>query len=345
MRKLDSRLRIHASKGLLLGLLAMGFGWGGPLPEAQALSYSYTTIYTPQIINGVNEGQSAEQNHAFGINNSGVISGSLDYFGDGYVDYNGTFTFIQDPQSAAQGYGSQVYGINNNGAVVGSASSNNYFIDNNGTYSNLSQPSDTSIPVSPRGINNSDEVVGSNYYNPSTGYSNGFLYNNGTYTRIDPSGVNRYSGAYGINDSGEIVGSYENNNNLSVGFLDSNGTFTSISAPNPNDNLVLYGISDNGYMVGAISGYNLFQSFIDENGAFTTISVPGATQTVVRGVNDSGDVVGYYTNSSGTYGFLGTPVSSVSATPEPPAVVLVGSSLLLLGMARAFRQRFSLKKE
>ncbi len=339
MRKVDSRLKIHVSKGLLLGLLAMGFGWGGHLPEAQALSYSYSTIFTPETVNGINEGTTGEQNHAFGINNSGVISGSRIYFGYGYIDNHGSFTNIQVPSQ-----GTEVFGINNNGAVVGSTFSNNYFIDNNGTYSNLSQPSDTSFPVSPRGINNSDEVVGSNYYNPSTGYSNGFLYNNGTYTRIDPSGVNRYSGAYGINDSGEIVGSYENNNFLSVGFLDSNGTFTSISAPNPNDNLVLYGISDNGYMVGAISGYSLFQSFIDENGAFTTISVPGATQTVVRGVNDSGDVVGYYTNSSGTYGFLGTPVSSVSATPEPPAVVLVGSGLLLLGMARAFRQRFSLKK-
>ena len=342
MGKRHGQLKIHVSKGLLLGLLAMGFGWGGHLPEAQALSYTYTTILTPETINGNNAGTLAEQNRAFGINNSGAISGSLIYFDQGYIDNNGTFTLIP---GNFNGGGSQVFGINNNGAVVGSGGSQSgNFIYNNGAYTYLSGSTFDGFPLLPRGINNNNEVVGNNYFNPSNGYTNGFLYDNGNYTRILPIGAgNYYSGAFGINDSGEIVGYYDNNG-TSLGFVDNNGSFTSISAPNPSDNLVLYGISDNGYMVGTISGFNSFQSFIDENGTFTTINVPGATQTVVRGVNDSGDVVGYYTNSSGTFGFLGTPVSSVSATPEPSALVLVGSGLLLLGVARVFRQRFSLKK-
>jgi probable HAF family extracellular repeat protein len=39
---------------------------------------------------------------------------------------------------------------------------------------------------------------------------------------------------------------------------------------------------------------------------FTTIDVPGATTTNARGINDSGQVVGTYVDSTGTHGFLYT---------------------------------------
>jgi probable HAF family extracellular repeat protein len=39
-------------------------------------------------------------------------------------------------------------------------------------------------------------------------------------------------------------------------------------------------------------------------GTFTSIDPPGSTSTIAYGVNTSGQVVGYYTNASGTHGFL-----------------------------------------
>jgi probable HAF family extracellular repeat protein len=38
--------------------------------------------------------------------------------------------------------------------------------------------------------------------------------------------------------------------------------------------------------------------------AFTTLDVPGASSTVARGINDAGQVVGFFSDGSGTHGFL-----------------------------------------
>src|SRR5271156_2043868 len=58
------------------------------------------------------------------------------------------------------------------------------------------------------GINDTDQIVGT-YQDKASGYSHGFLYNNGTYTAVTgPLGGNSPSTAYGINNMGQIVGSY-----------------------------------------------------------------------------------------------------------------------------------------
>jgi probable HAF family extracellular repeat protein len=52
----------------------------------------------------------------------------------------------------------------------------------------------------------------------------GFLYENGTYTAIsDPLGVDTY--ALGINNSGQIVGAYENSKSQLFGYVYQNGTY------------------------------------------------------------------------------------------------------------------------
>ena len=53
----------------------------------------------------------------------------------------------------------------------------------------------------------------------------------GTYTRLDPPG-SVYSLAYGINDLGQIVGSYQKTSLADPeGFLDSGGAYTTIVPP------------------------------------------------------------------------------------------------------------------
>jgi probable HAF family extracellular repeat protein len=48
-------------------------------------------------------------------------------------------------------------------------------------------------------------------------------------------------------------------------------------------------------------------AFADISYSFTTIDVPGASNgTQVYGINDSGQIVGYYQDSSGVHGFLDT---------------------------------------
>src|SRR6266699_6842890 len=80
--------------------------------------------------------------------------------------------------------------------------------------------------------------------------------------------------ARGINNNGEIVGFYKN-----TPCLDSD-----IRVPNcPN-----------------IKGFKLV------NGAYIKLMVSGSSRTVIMGVNDLGDLVGYYTKSSDgtTHGFI-----------------------------------------
>src|SRR5207244_6442987 len=45
--------------------------------------------------------------------------------------------------------------------------------------------------------------------------------------------------------------------------------------------------------------------FVLDHGSDTTLDVPGSTSTVASGINDSGQIVGYYEDAGGTWhGFL-----------------------------------------
>jgi hypothetical protein len=52
--------------------------------------------------------------------------------------------------------------------------------------------------------------------------------------------------------------------------------------------------------------------YIDKGGVFTSFDPPGLASTTISGVNDLGDIVGFYTSpSDAVIGFVGNPV------PEP----------------------------
>ena len=56
--------------------------------------------------------------------------------------------------------------------------------------------------------------------------------------------------AYGINNAGQIVGSYENRYLVSQGFIDTNGTFTTVEDPLGTEGSWADGINSNGDIVG-----------------------------------------------------------------------------------------------
>ena|SRR6266404_5121455 len=60
--------------------------------------------------------------------------------------------------------------------------------------------------------------------------------------------------------------------------------------------------------------------------SFTQLDVPGATLTAARGINDAGQIVGIFANSTGTHGFLDTG-GSFTALDAPGATSTMAQAI------------------
>jgi probable HAF family extracellular repeat protein len=110
--------------------------------------------------------------------------------------------------------------------------------------------------------------------------------------------------AFGINNTGEIVGTFNDSSLVPHAFLDNNGVVTMIDVPG-GAFPVPQGINDIGQIVGSFqSPQAVTLGFLDTNGVFTTIDVPGSALSIVLGINNAGQMVGEFANSAGTHGFL-----------------------------------------
>ena len=120
-----------------------------------------------------------------------------------------------------------------------------------------------------------------------------------TFTTIDVPGATANWGAYGINDSGSIVGTYDDATGMH-GFLYVGGSFTAIDVPS-NGTTVARGINNSGSIVGT---YGLEHGFLYAGGSFTTIDAPGNINWGAYGINDSGSIVGSYGDTPARPGYL-----------------------------------------
>ncbi len=305
--RVNRRTLIHL---LLLSFLALS----APASiTAQSGNYTFVNLDVP----GAPVGSTAP----YGVNDDAqIVGGYNDSDGTGHgfrcdgcqnkdkgqyvtVDYPGDFTFST---GAA--------GINNIGMISGSytgGEGDNYglhgFVESNGSYTSFDC---SSLKVTDGyGINNKGDIVG--FYFDVSG-QHGFLFSSGVCSRIDYPGAYGTS-AVGINDNGQIVGYYGDANGNAHGFFyDGHGDFTKIDHPNGEFETVPNGINNAGLVAGyycndmncTISG-----SFLWKNGQFTDINYSGVI--AVFGINNNEQIVGVYTDASGTpHGFLGTPVGS-----------------------------------
>src|SRR5579862_3485496 len=96
------------------------------------------------------------------------------------------------------------------------------------TFTSLDDPLGDPATTQAWDVNSAGEVVGTF----AVGHlANGFLYNGSTFSPFnDPAGTNG-TFANGINDAGQIVGSYRGDSLLSHGFIFSGGTFTPLDDP------------------------------------------------------------------------------------------------------------------
>jgi probable HAF family extracellular repeat protein len=338
-------LRYLAIAGICLGALV-----GIPV-SAIADAYTFTSIDFP--------GRSITWGE--GINNSGQTVGTYQrsYY-QGFTDTGGVFTTIDAGSSrsidvAAGRLSTFAYGINNAGQVVGYTSGGiggyNGFLLSGGALTTIDiGNTNASMPGTlPYGINDVGQIVGS--YNSATGPSRGFIDTGGVFTTIDAAGLvgsrsTAQTYALGINNAGQVVGyAYDGGYHA---FLDTAGVFTSISVPG-SPLTIPSGINNSGQIVGYYYAPNDggYHGFIDTAGVYTSIDVPGARRdvgyavvpwTIAQGLNDNGQIVGYFTDATGTHEFV-TGASGSSgppdSVPEPSTITIFGAGILALGLMRA----------
>jgi hypothetical protein len=163
-----------------------------------------------------------------------------------------------------------------------------------------------STAIAMYGINVSNTAVGWCML-AGTGYPIGLLYSKGKLTEFSvPKAVE--TEGYGINDRGDIVGSFIDGNGAQHGFLLHNKKYTQIDVPS-DYNTVAWGINNTGQItVYAINGSNTYEAFVLTGKKYKKISDPnskGGAGNLVHALNNKGDIDGTYYDSSGNaHGYL-----------------------------------------
>lgn len=161
------------------------------------------------------------------------------------------------------------------------------------------------------------------------------------FTSIDFPGAVFTSGR-GINNHGDIAGSYRMPGSPRQAMLLIKGKFIPLAPPAPDAIFnEATSINDYGDVTGQwIDANGFVHGFLLRNGALTILDVPGATDTFALGINDSGLVAGYWDllvggNPNGNYlanlsftwkdgAFIDTQITFPGATGPLPGAGLFG---------------------
>src|SRR5262245_64240218 len=132
--------------------------------------------------------------------------------------------------------------------------------------------------------------------------------------------------AFGINDTGQIVGQYSDPGGT-TGFLLSGRTYTTLDASATGDTFA-FGMNATGQIVGSYTNATGTHGCLLSGGIdYTTLEDPVAAfgNTIARGINTTGMIVGDYKDASANFhGFLYfnglyAPIDDPSATTSTQA--------------------------
>ncbi len=157
------------------------------------------------------------------------------------------------------------------------------------------------------GINDSTEVVGD--FLGTDNFFHGYTLTNGgkTFTQFDVNLGSTSTSLFGVSSNGSLAGA-TGYNGPNQGFVDIGGTITTFYGSG-TDNTYAYAINSSNTAVGQYydSSNNSHCFSRAASGTITEIVYPGALQTACTGINDAGEISGWYENASGQfYGFTDT---------------------------------------
>ena len=298
-------------------------------------------------------------NQLLGINNQGQIAG---YFGSGAAGHPNKGYVLSLGRSSSftnenfpTGIQTQVIGINDTGVSVGfwstqntkSMANNNFgFYDWHGQFHSVNFPTRNMAkpPVNQLlGVNDSDIAVG--FYMGAQGNAHSYAYSipSGRFHRIRIPGAVSTT-ASGINNRGDVAGFYTGRGGVIRGFLlGAHGHLTRLTVPGASSTMA-FGVNDQRevvgtYMVGSGDNAKSFGFIWSRHFGFRTVNDPhGSGATTLNGINDAGDLVGFFTDAKGnTDGLLvaqghfrapaAPPVTTTTPMPTPtPTVTPTGTT-------------------
>jgi probable HAF family extracellular repeat protein len=248
-----------------------------------------------------------------GINNGLIIAGYHNF------NQNSGFTlrlpFLFTTENFPNSMMTQVIGISNNGVTDG------FYVDNNNVTHGFFNSMGTYTTVDFAGtafnqlLGQNDNGMASGYYSMSqnnTTPDTPYIYNEtlNTFSVVTIPGSPGGAQATGINNENDICGFYIDAMGTNHGFLINGSGLTTLDAPNSTFTQAL-GLNNKGQVVG---------DFMDQDGnthgfvwtqanGFTTIDEPnGVGTTIVNGINDHGDLVGFYGTAPINSGFIAFPL-------------------------------------
>lgn len=222
------------------------------------------------------------------------------------IDWPGASSTVANGvnRTATVGHGVEVVG------TFDDSTGTHGFLFSGNTMTKLDMPMPGAFWTTAEGINSHHQIVGS-YDWPGLRQSCSYEYSQGTYLGIGADcsfNAHEYDTIEGINDAGELVGfrCCPLGANHPVGYPFHEDVAGAISTElfgiNNRSNVQRVGTyTDAGQRVHGV----IFTGFAPQ-GFTTTLDVPflDATSTVLRGINDAGAIVGYFSGARDPHGFL-----------------------------------------
>jgi hypothetical protein len=303
--------------------VALAMPAGASTTSAASHGYTFKTIINNHDVTF---------NQLLGINEAGLIAG---YFGSGATGHpnkgytvkppyhQGSFKNENFPHSAQ----TQVTGLNDIGYTVGfwanKAGANFGFYKHKGQYHKVDFPGvPNSSPQMDQLLGINDHRVAVGFFTNAAGNMRGYEYNipEHKFSRIVQPGVGTLNEktpsltASGINNHGTVAGFYNTKGGKTDGFVLRSHHFIKLAFPGATSTMA-FGINDSGLVVGAYTtgsgGSAQTWGFTWKSGHFHEVNDPnGIGSTIINGVNDRGELVGFYmdaANNNNTDGFLAEP--------------------------------------
>ncbi|MFO0959712.1 MAG: PEP-CTERM sorting domain-containing protein [Isosphaeraceae bacterium] len=198
-----------------------------------------------------------------------------------------------------------VYGLNDLGQIVGASNNGFGYVRTGSTVATFGVPNLPGVFFHDGSINNAGVIAGT-YFDPNDPVlDHAFIKNGSSFSKFDVSGAN---GTYarGINDLGQIVGDYFGSSFGGSGYVKDGSAFSLYNYPLPIFNFFNNDINNFGKIVGTIFDNEGYHGFLKDGSNYTIFDFPGAKRTFAQGINDLGQIVGYYSldDNSPAHGFL-----------------------------------------